>query len=125
MTVELTRRSQCRWSFLDLLMMMRLDGGIEYCLLAHKCTGADDLQTVMWMRAENPYPSNPAQARGSRWVSGDGGGDDAGAADLQTVMWMRAENPYPSNPAQARGSRWVSGDGGGDDAGADDLQTVL
>ena len=42
------------------------------------------------MRAENPYPSNPAQARGSRWVSGDGGGDDAGADDLQTVLWTRA-----------------------------------
>lgn len=31
-----------------------------------------------------------AQARGSRWVSGDGGDDDAGADDLQTVMWTRA-----------------------------------
>ncbi len=31
-----------------------------------------------------------AQARGSRWVSGDGDGDDAGADDLQTVMWTRA-----------------------------------
>ena len=31
-----------------------------------------------------------AQARGSRWVSGDGGDDDPGADDLQTVMWTRA-----------------------------------